>query len=334
MATFKIAGMAVEPGQLKFGQLPVGQMRDGSVLQVPLMVLNGAHDGPALWIDAACHGDEIVGIEVIRRLMRERVKPEELHGVIVGVPVLNPIAFQVGQREAVLSSGEANLNRIFPGRPNGTLVERMAHRVFTEGMLACDYIVSFHSNNYPAVEFSPVTVCENREILDASIALAEAFGFPLSEIKGGKGWSIWAAQNEGKPAFIVELLAQGYFDEPSIQNGVRGMLNVLRHLKMIEGEVQPLPELKVSPGRYGRGTITSNTGGLAHFQKEAGDWLDVGTVVAIIRDVYGDVIEEARSPMQGYIRTILFGPHDEAVHEGTIIATVLEADPNRRYFYD
>ena len=336
MTNFEIADISVAPGELKFGRLPVGQMRDGSVVSIPLMVMHGAHEGPKLWVDAAVHGDEIPGIEVIRRILREEVNAKELYGIIVAAPVLNPFAFQAGRWATPLygGTGNADAHAVFPGNPNGTLNDRLAHRVFTEGILKCDYVINFHSNFYPAVEFIPVTVCEDREILDASIALAEAYGLPLSEIKGAEGWPILAAQREGRPAIVVELLAQGYFDERSVRIGVLGMLNVLRHLKMLEGEVQPLPDLKVPPGRYGRGFIMSNTGGLVHFQKDAGAWVDTGEVIAIIRDVYGDVVEEVKVPMQGYIRTILFGPHNEAVHEGGIIASVLEADPDRRYFYD
>lgn len=334
MANLQISDIDVAPGELKFGRLPVGQMRDGSLVSVPLMVMNGAYEGPRLWLDAAIHGDEIPGIEVIRRIMREEVNPKNLHGAIVAAPVLNPFAFQAGVGRTPLLTGNPDAHAVFPGKPNGGVNERLAHRVFTQGILKCDYVIDIHSNFYPAVEFIPVTVCEDPEMLDASIELAEAYGLPLTEIKGAEGWPVLAAQREGKPAIIIELLSQGYFNERSIQIGVLGMLNVLRHLEMLEGEVKPLPDLTVPPGRYGRGFITSNTGGLVHFQKEAGEWVDAGELIAIIRDVYGDVVEEVEVPMQGYIRSLLFGPHIEAVREGGRIASMLEADPDRHYFYD
>lgn len=334
MTTFNIADISAGPGELRFGKLPVCQMRDGTTVFVPLMVMTGAHPGPKLWVDAAAHGNEISGVEVIRRSMREEVKPDDLRGIIVAAPVLNPIAFSAGTGVAQLSAGEANLNRLFPGKPDGSLFERVAHRVFTEGMLKCDYVISFHSNFSPAVEFSCVVVGEDKSVQEASIALAEAYGFPLCEIKGAQGWSPVAVQNAGKPAIIVELLYQGYLNQRSIQSGVAGMLNALRHLGMLEGEVQPLPNLKVPPGRYGRGTVMSNAGGLATFRKDAGDWVDTGEVIAVIRNVYGDKVEEVRAPMQGYIRTIMFGPHNEAVHEGAIMASVLEKDPERDYLRD
>ena len=336
MPTFRIAKMEVAPGELKFGALTVGELRDGSVASIPLMVMNGKSPGPILWLDAAIHGDEIPGIEVIRCIMREEVTPSELRGTIVASPVLNPFAFRAGRGWTPLyeGTGNADLHAVFPGNPNGGLNDRVAHRIFTEGVMKSDYYINFHSNFYPAVEFIPITVCKDREVLDASLGMAKAFGLPLSEVSGAEGWPIYNAQEAGKPSMVVELLAQGYFDERSIRIGVLGTKNLLCHLGMLKGEVEPLPDLKVAPGLYGRGFIFSNHGGLVHFQKDAGDWIETGEVIAIIRDVYGDKVEEVKAPIQGYIRTILFGPHNEAVHEGGIVASILESDPNRNYFYD
>jgi predicted deacylase len=73
---------------------------------------------------------------------------------------------------------------------------------------------------------------------------------------------------------------------------------------------------------------------LAHFRVDAGDWVDRGALMLTIRDVYGDVVEEVRAPEQGYIRSVLFGPHNAAVYEGAIVAAILIVDPGRRYFHD
>jgi uncharacterized protein len=334
VASFAIADIATEPGELKFGRLPVGEMRDGSIASIPLMVMHGVQDGPILWVDAAIHGDEIPGIEVIRRIMREEVTPSDLHGIIVAAPVLNPFAFQVGQSHTPFHGGIGNrdAHAVFPGDPMGPLSDRLAHRIFNQGILKCDYYINFHSNHYPAVEFIPLTLCEDRQVLDASLAWAEAIGLPLSEVRGATGWPIYNAQKEGKPALVIELLAQGYLDRRSINIGVLAMLNALRHLGMLPGDVEPLQDLRVPPGRFGRGFVLANRAGLVHFLKDAGNWIATGETLAIIRNVYGDICEEVTAPMQGYIRTLLFGPHNEAVHEGGVIASVLEADPDRTYF--
>lgn len=339
----EIAGLTVGPGELKFGRLLAGQWRGGEPAWIPVMVMRGAQMGPRLWIDTAIHGNEVVGIEVIRRLMREEVDPQRLRGTIVAVPVVNPFAFHVGRRGNPLlydTLDTADVHAAFPGDPQGTLNDRLAHRVFSE-CVKCDYVVNIHTNTYPAVPFSGVATCENQAVLDASVAMAEAFGLPVTEMRVGAGapimpagWPILATLRAGKPTFIIELQHTGYMQESSVHLGVLGFKNVLRHLRMLDGEIVPLPGLKVPPGRYGRRFVMSNAGGLAHFCVDAGDWVDRGALMLTIRDVYGDVVEEVRAPEQGYIRSVLFGPHNAAVYEGAIVAAILIVDPGRRYFHD
>jgi predicted deacylase len=203
-------------------------------------------------------------------------------------------------------------------------------------MLKADVVIDVHSNYYPAVEFCPVTVCEDRKVLAASVDLVEKAGLPASEIRlpAGQGWVSLAAQRAGKPSFLLEVIAHGYLDERSIRIGVHAVRNVLRALKMIDGEPTPIQGLKVPPGRFGREFVVANRGGLVHFQKTAGDWLNAGDVIAIIRNIYGDTVDEVRSPWPGYIRTCLFGQHNEAVFEGSNLCSILTADPGRRYFED
>jgi predicted deacylase len=275
--------------------------------------------------------------------MREEVDPGVLHGTIVAVPVVNPFAFHVGSRGTVLVEDAVDVtdvHGVFPGRPDGSLNERLAHRILSR-MLACDYVVNLHQNRAPAVPFTGVATCEDREVLEASVAMAEAFGLPLTEMKVGKGspvapvgWPTLSTLAAGKPTFIVELPPTGFFFEPHIRLGVLGLLNVLRHLGMLDGEVQPLPDLKVPAGRYGRLLLVSDTGGLIHYQKAAGDWVEEGDLLAIIRNVYGDVVDEVHVPCQGYIRTVGWGPHNEAIYEGAIVASILVVDPDQPLFFD
>jgi len=339
MSAFEISGIHVEPGELSFGTMQVGETRGGIQIEVPLMVLNGEREGPALWMDCCVHGDEISGIEVIRRIMREEVAASELSGTIVAAPTLNALAFQIGVHGTPLQAttgSNLDLNAAFPGKPDGTLNERMAYRILHEGIGTCDYAISFHSNYYPAVEFIGLTVCEDQQVLEASLAMAQAFGLPICEQKAPKGGGrlTYSAQQQGKPAFLVELVSTGYIKEHSIDLGVRGMRNVLSHLGMLKCDVEPLGDLKVPPGSYGRGFVYCNRGGLIQFTKEVGEWIAKDDVIAVIRDVYGNVVEEVKAATPGYIRTLLFGPHHEAIYEGGVVASILEKASNREYFRD
>lgn len=343
MNSFEICNMSVPRGTLQFGKFPVGEWRGGLKAEIPVMVMHGAHDGPSIWIDACLHGNEVGNIEVIRRVMREQVTPEMLHGTIVAVPVVNPFAFHVGTRGTPLVYDYVDItdpHGLFPGLANGSLNDRLAYRVFGE-MTECNYIINLHQTNAPAVPFTGVPVVEDRAVVEKSLAMAEAFGLPVTETRLGggypiapQGWPILSTMRRGIPTFLVELVSTGWILEPYVSYGARGVLNVLKHLGMIPGEIQPQPGLKVPPGRYGRRFLMSDCGGIIHFQKDAGDWVESGELLAIVRDVYGDVLDEVRVPVQGYLRTLLHGRHNEAIYEGMIVASILERDPARNYFVD
>jgi predicted deacylase len=343
MANFEICNMSVPRGTLQFGKFPVGQWRGGLPAEIPVMVMHGAQDGPTIWIDACLHGNEVGNIEVIRRVMREAVTPENLAGTIVAVPVINPFAFHVGTRGTPLVYDYVDItdpHGLFPGLANGSLNDRLAYRVFNE-MVKCEHIINLHQTNAPAVPFTGVPVVEDREIVEKSLAMAEAFGLPITETRLGggypiapQGWPILSTMRRGIPTFLVELVSTGWILEPYVSWGTQGVLNVLRHLGMIAGEVQPQKGLKVPAGRYGRRFLMSNQGGIINFQKQAGDWVESGELIALVRDVYGDLVDEVYVPMQGYLRTLLHGRHNEAIYEGMIVASILERDPARNYFVD
>ncbi len=344
MALIEVAGLRVGPGEFVRGTFQVGEWRGGLPATVPVMAMRGTQEGPALWIDACIHGNEILNIEVIRRLLREELVPDRLRGTVVAMPVVNPYAFYVGTRGTSLVQDVmdvTDVHGVFPGAAEGTLNDRLAHRVFSE-MIKCDYVVNLHQNTAPAVPFTGVATCGTPEVQAASVAMARAFGLPVTEMKvrpgqvtspvSPMGWPTLATQSAGKPTFIVELPPTGYIHEPHVQLGVLGLLNVLRHLKMIDGTPEPLPGLKVPVGIYGRRLVVSNSGGLIRFYKDAGDWVEPGENFAVIRDVYGDLRGEVASPVAGYLRTLLFGPHNEAIYEGAIVASILVVDPDARYF--
>lgn len=344
MADLAIAGLQIGPGQFARGTFQVGEWRGGLPATVPVMAMRGTLDGPVLWIDACIHGNEILNIEVIRRILREELSPARLRGTVVAMPVVNPYAFHVGTRGTSLVQDVmdvTDVHGVFPGTAEGTLNDRLAHRVFSE-MTKADYVINLHQNTAPAVPFTGVATCGTAAIQAASVAMAQAFGLPVTEMKvrpgqvtspvSPMGWPTLATLSAGKPTFIVELPPTGYIHEPSVRLGVLGLLNVLRHLGMVDGKPEPLPDLKVPAGIYGRRLIVSNCGGMIRFYKDAGDWVDRGEYFAIIRDLYGDVRAEVASPVTGYLRTLLFGPHNEAIYEGAIVASVLVVDADARYF--
>lgn len=154
MSNFKLGGVITKPGELQRGLFQTPQLRNGLPLPIPFLVMNGKHEGPVLGIGAMHHGDEIPGIEVIRRIINEEVKAEELRGTIVAVILTNPFAFLSAQNGTPYDwRGNPSLDAAFPGNPNGSLNERLAYRVFNEVIIRTDNYVDLHTNAYYAVEF-------------------------------------------------------------------------------------------------------------------------------------------------------------------------------------
>ncbi len=153
MRTLDIAGISVPPGQRRLGKIPCGELPDGTVIHQPLIVVNGASEGPLLWLGAGLHGTEIPGMEVIRRVTREAVDPGHLRGGIVAAPLLNPFSFH--QHQMLTPQDGYNLNRVFPGDEAMLLSHRLAAQI---ARLAdpCDACIDFHANPTPALQFSIV----------------------------------------------------------------------------------------------------------------------------------------------------------------------------------
>jgi predicted deacylase len=301
--TFTIADLAVAPGQIGFGGFTAAYLQDSSPVRIPLIVVNGAEEGPVLWLDSTMHGPEIVGAEVIRRLTREVLDPARLRGVVIAAPILNPLAFLAHAYHT--PQDNYNLNRVFPGNPRGLLSQRLAHLIMTEGIARADYVINMHCNPLPALMFNLVHAAGDETSRRAQ-DMADAFGITTINMVVGyephrTGTIADSAMAAGKPTIVVELIAWRRLDEDGVRAGLRGTLNVMRRIGMLDGAEEPQTGVQVLPGRLTRTEVTVDKGGLISFTKELGDPIRQGEVIALLRDPYGDVVEEVRSPVDGWI---------------------------------
>jgi predicted deacylase len=301
--TFQIGTVEVPAGHVGLGALEAGYLQDSSRIDIPLIVVNGAMDGPVLWLDSTMHGPEIVGAEVIRRVTRECLDPASLRGVVVAAPILNPLAYLVHDYHT--PQDNYNLNRVFPGHPNGLLSQRLAHLILHEGVMRADYVVNMHANPRPALMFTLVHAGDDATSATAR-AMAEAFGLTVIEMvvklePHRTGTIADAAMLAGKPAIVVELVPWRQVDAEGVQAGVRGTLNVMKRLGMIEGPEEPQTGVATLPGRLTRTEAMATRGGLVHFTKALTDRVRQGETIAIVRNPHGDVVEEIASPVDGWI---------------------------------
>jgi len=286
---YVIADLSVPPGTLGRGRLPVAWERDGSPVELPLLVAHGARPGPTLLLTAGMHGLEVGGCEVVRQVLRERLDPAQLSGTVLACPVLNPFAFRAAEMST--PEDELNLNRVFPGSPTGLTSHRLAHAIMAELTARADYLIDLHSNVVPALAFTIVKPTASAEVEAASRRLAEAFGLTTIEMRLALG----------KPGVTIELIGTRTLEPASIEAGVRGTLNVLRTLGMLAGEREPQTTVQVLPGRLTRTEVTVSRGGLLHQLVPVGGRVERGVPFAHLRDPWGDVVEALPSPVDGWV---------------------------------
>ncbi|WP_132058930.1 succinylglutamate desuccinylase/aspartoacylase family protein [Halorussus amylolyticus] len=281
------------PGEFDTGRLQVGETRDGSEFGLPVGVLNGADDGPTLYVQAVSDGDELNGLGVVQRAIPQ-ISPSELSGTILVVGIVNYHAFQVAEHRNPID--DTKMNRTYPGDESGTSSERIAAATF-EAASRADYILDLHQGSTSKMLNEVRVRCGRRHRLhDECLELAKVFdcGHVLDQ-KGPDGQLARAGPDEGIPTIDPELGGAIGWDEESIEYGVRGVFNVLRHYGFLDGEVNPDSQTRATGfDRYG-----SPVGGLADFRKDLGDSVEPGDVLFEVTDPFGQLKAEVTADDPG-----------------------------------
>ncbi len=300
----RVGNVAAAPGELKFGSLTCASLPDATPVSLPLLVMNGKADGPVLLLTGCMHGLEVGGIEVIRRVMREVLDPVTLRGAVIAAPILNPFAYCAGRMNT--PQDEYNLNRVFPGGPGQLLSHRLADVIVNQIVTKTDYLIDLHSNVQPSIPFAIIRHTPDEAVNAAGRKMADAFGITtvrmvlkFEQHRTGT-MSDWALAH-GIASIVIELVDSRRIHDPSVTMGVRGIRNVMKVLGMLDGKVEPQTEMVVHRGNLTRMELTAAKGGLVHRGKEAGEAVRKGDLLAAFYDPYGNVVDELRSPVDGYV---------------------------------
>jgi uncharacterized protein len=297
MPTLNTGSLKVRPGQKKYGPLVIAKRPDGTDIFVPLMVVNGAKPGPTLFLDSAIHGDEYEGSEAIRRLYRQ-LDPARLKGAVIGVPIMNPLGYEAGNR--VSPPDTLNLNRCFPGKEHGFFTEQLAYRIMEVAKRA-DYAIDCHGGGN-IMALAPVAI--RRDIGGPVVAqrardLVRATGLDLVWVGGG-GWGAALAvelQKIGIPTTCVEILGEGRARE-EVTRQFHGLFrSVMQWLKMIPGT----PTLAKKVIEYEGVFLHSIHGGFYQQTVELKQMVKRGQLCGTVSDFYGEVLEEIRAPHDGIV---------------------------------
>ena len=298
-------------------RLTLARLPSGVPVVTTVHTYEGDHDGPTLYVQAAQHGREVNGTEVVRRV-HERLPHDRLAGRLVVVPVADPLTFDRASyvTPESLDAVHSNMNRVWPGDADGSLHQRMAARLW-EYAREADAIVDLHTGS-PEMLTHAVFLAGD----DESRALASAFGTDLllAEAAGEDADAEWtdrsfdgklrvAATRQGIPAVTPELAHSRQLVEPAIETGVDGVFDVLRHLGMLPGDPDPPADQRVARNHLGR--VRAVDSGLFRLDEDA----DLGREVSV-----GDHLGCLYDPT-----TYETLQEVEATHAGVLYSTTAEA---------
>ncbi|MCP5162043.1 MAG: succinylglutamate desuccinylase/aspartoacylase family protein [Hahellaceae bacterium] len=227
MPGIEIGGVTVKAGERRSIELQVGQLYTHTALHIPVEVICGKRAGPVLLVCAAIHGDEINGVEIIRRLLKTKLS-RQIKGTLIAVPIVNVLGFV--QRSRYLPD-RRDLNRCFPGSEKGSLGARIANLFRTQIVDKATHIIDLHT---AAIHRSNLPQIRTNMDHPVSALMAEAFGAPVIINSTLREGSLRGnADENGLPVLTYEAGEALRFDEIAIAGGVRGIVGVMRALNML-----------------------------------------------------------------------------------------------------
>jgi predicted deacylase len=323
-APFAIAGQTVPPGTRADFRIPVPEGSDGATF-IPVTVIHGAREGRVLAVVAGVHGFEFASILAAERLA-ERVDPARLAGTLVLVRVANIPGFE-GRSPNVNPVDRKNLNRVFPGKADGSQTERIADLIAREVVARSDFLMDVHSGDGAEFLDPFIGVYGGPLATDFPLALevAQGFGFPnivryametQAQIDTGRSLNRQGVAMR-KPTILVEIGQNGSREDAHVAAIVAGVENALAILGMSDAPARTAP----APARLFEGTtaLAARHAGVYHPVDPRPRALKKGELVGIIRDYSGKEIERLHAPVDGHA---LYGITGPPVEPGDGVVTI------------
>ncbi|WP_209505177.1 MULTISPECIES: succinylglutamate desuccinylase/aspartoacylase family protein [unclassified Ruegeria] len=311
---FEIGGFRVPPGTRTTLDLPVSVLSDHTPVSMSVHVVHGRRPGPVLFVSAAVHGDEVIGVEIARRLLRAP-QLDKLAGTLLVIPIVNAFGFMTHSRYL---PDRRDLNRSFPGSEGGSLAGRLAHLFMTEIVERSDLGIDLHSaaihrTNLPQIRVSPAS--------DVTLEYADAFGAPVVMISKLRDGSLRkAAQERGVDILLFEGGEGLRFDELSARAGVAGILRVMNAKGMVAK--RGIAAVREKPVHVRSSSwMRAPAGGLLRTFKATGEYVASGDLLGRISDPFGELRTDIICETTGIIvgRTNL-----PVVHEGDALFHIAE----------
>ncbi len=301
---FEFDGGRVEPGESKQFRFPTSETYLGDPVRIPATIINGEEPGPTVFLGAALHGDELNGIEVVREVAHEW-EHFEVHGTIVCLPVLNVPGFLAQER--YLPGYEQDLNRAFPGDPDGTNDRRIADKIYHNFIEPCDFGIDFHTSTRGRTNMLHVRA----DMRNPDVSrLANAFGTNLIIAgRGASGMLRREATERGTPTITIEMGEAQRFERSLIEHALDGVKSAFAEYGLYQQELVRWPGWRtVVETDDERTWIRSDEGGLVNMQRERGELVYEDETICSVSDPFKRESVEVLAPFTGLLVGVLENP--------------------------
>jgi hypothetical protein len=289
---FALLGETIQPGSTRRLAWVGTEQFAGVGIDAPVLVAHGADPGPVLCLTGAVHGDELNGIEIVRRVL-EHLEPPALDGTVIGVPIVNIQAFRDGSRYL---PDRRDLNRHFPGSPGGSAASRIAHSLFTAVIRHCDALVDLHTGSFERINLPQLRA----DLSHAGVAaLARGFGATVVvNSQPRQGTLRAAATGAGIPAVTFEAGGPAQLEPEQIAHGVRGIQALLDTLGMV-AQTRPWTDREAT--YVGSSWVRAERGGILMTAVELGSEVSQGDVLGRLIDPITNKTIPIHAPSAGRV---------------------------------
>lgn len=312
-----IGGVTILRGERKRVQLDSAALYDYTQLTIPVEVIRGVEKGPILFISAAVHGDEINGVEIIRKLLKKKFL-KKIKGTLILIPIVNVFGFNYKSRYL---PDRRDLNRSFPGSKTGSLAGRLAYIFMKEIVSKCSHGIDLHTGAIHRTNLPQIRACLDDK---DTRSLAEGFGAPVVIDSTLRDGSLREAARKKKVAMLLFEGGEALrFEDDVISSGLRGCISVMKKIGMVEGDLVKTSVLKNSNIFIAKSSYWNRAPHSGTFSalKKIGARIKVGDVLAVIADPFGrepyEVLAEDNGILIGVSLLPLVNQGDAMFHIAT-----------------
>ena len=292
MKVVKIAGHEIRPGESKEIDIKIARLPSHTQIDTPIFVSRAQEDGPVLALMAGMHGDEINGIEIVRRILDTDLNKTK-RGTVVCMPIVNVYGFINYSRE--VPDGK-DINRSFPGNKDGSLASRVAYHLMKEVIPFIDYGIDFHTGGAARTNYPQVRCVMAQKI---NVELASAFHAPFTIDSPFRPHSLrQSSAKKNKTIIVYEGGESLRMDTQAIEVGLAGTLRLMKHLRMIDWAPEPTEENRII---WNSAWVRARTAGLFQSNIRCGQPVEKNQWVGTITDPFGEFKEQIKSPTKGYV---------------------------------